>query len=135
MSLALAWFYDPKNRTYLKTYWPKLKKWSLRIDNWAHSDTLSGIYGRLLEDYPDEIYPTLEKWNIAKNLWLRRLFIVSLIYYKSQRNKVLPLQKILSLLEPQPGKRKKKEKKLRHPFVKNFDASAKGWRTNTRILL
>lgn len=101
MSLALSWFYGPQQRQILKTNWPRLKKWSSRIDNWAHSDTLSGIYARILEDLPQDVYSTLEIWNRSKNPWLRRLSIVSLIYYSSQREKILPLKKILSLVEPQ----------------------------------
>lgn len=101
MSLALSYFYDAKRRPELKSHWPKLKKWSERIDNWAHSDTLSGIYARILEDHPTLVYPTLKKWNSAKNPWLRRLSIVSLLYYSSQRERVLKLDQILPLVEAQ----------------------------------
>jgi 3-methyladenine DNA glycosylase AlkD len=101
MSLSLSWHYDAKQRPLLKTLWPRLKKWSARIDNWAHSDTLSGIYARILEDSPQDVYPTLEKWNKSKNPWLRRLSIVSLLYYSSQRTKTLPVKQILALIEPQ----------------------------------
>lgn len=101
MSMALAWFYEPRQKHILKQHWSLLKKWSARIDNWAHSDTLSGIYARILEQDPEMIYPTLVKWNSSKNPWLRRLSIVSLIYYSSQREKVLPLKKILDLIQPQ----------------------------------
>jgi 3-methyladenine DNA glycosylase AlkD len=101
MSLGLGWFYDPKHRQLLSQHWPQLKKWSTKIDNWAHSDTLSGIYARILEDHPEAVYPTLVKWNSSKNPWLRRLSIVSLLYYSSQREKVPPLKKILTLVQPQ----------------------------------
>ncbi len=101
MYLALAWFYDSKQRNTLKDHWPRLKKWSSRIDNWAHSDTLSGIYARILEDEPKEVYSTFTKWKASKNPWLRRLSIVSLLYYSSQRKKILPLNKILAVVKPQ----------------------------------
>jgi 3-methyladenine DNA glycosylase AlkD len=101
MSVALAWFDDRKQMEILVDYWPMLKKWSAQIDNWAHSDTLSGIYSRVLEQSPELAYSTLQKWNQSKNPWLRRLSIVSLFYYSSQRKKVLPLRKVLSLVEPQ----------------------------------
>lgn len=101
MSLSLSWFYDPKQRHVLIKHWPRLKKWSTKVDNWAHSDTLSGIYARILEDHPEKVYPTLVKWNSSINPWLRRLSMVSLLYYSSQRQKVLPLKKILALIEPQ----------------------------------
>lgn len=101
MALSLAWFYDPKQRANLKSYWPRLKKWPKRIDNWAHSDTLSGIFARIYEDSPTETYETFKSWNTAKNPWLRRLSIVSLLYYSSQRRRVPPLNKITALLKPQ----------------------------------
>jgi 3-methyladenine DNA glycosylase AlkD len=101
MSLALTWFEDPKQRKNLKAFWPLLKKWSARIDNWAHSDTLSGIYARIHEDSPSKIYETFQKWNSSKNPWLRRLSIVSLFYYSSQRKKFPPLHKVTTLLKPQ----------------------------------
>lgn len=101
MALALDWFNEPKRRTELKSYWPLLKKWSARIDNWAHSDALSGIYARLYEDHPELIHPTFVKWNRSQNPWLRRLSIVSLFYYSSQREKYPPLKTVFALLEPQ----------------------------------
>lgn len=99
MALALIWFEDRKNQDLLKSYWPMLKKWSSRVDNWAHSDVLSGIYARILEEDSRLVYPTLKKWNSSPSPWLRRLSIVSLIYYRSQRKKVLPLSKILPLVK------------------------------------
>ena len=101
MALALSWFDHPKQRAILRDHWPMLKKWSERIDNWAHSDVLSGIYARILEEDPALVYPTLQKWNRHKNPWLRRLSIVSLLYYSSQRKNPPPLAKIVALVEPQ----------------------------------
>lgn len=100
MALALMWFENPKRRPTLLTHWPLLKKWSARIDNWAHSDTLSGIYARMHEDSPQTVYPTFERWNRAREPWLRRLSIVSLLYYSSQREKYPPHSKITALLKP-----------------------------------
>ncbi len=101
MSLGLAWFYDPKQRGILLDQWPRLQKWSSKIDNWAHADCLSGIYARILEDSPKSVYPIFVTWNKSKNPWLRRLSIVSLLYYSSQRETVLPLNKILPLVKHQ----------------------------------
>lgn len=101
MSLALTWFCGPKQRTNLVRYWSLLKRWSLKVDNWAHSDTLSGLYARILEENPRTVYPTLVRWNTSTNPWLRRISIVSLIYYSSQRERVLPLNQILNLVRPQ----------------------------------
>ncbi len=102
MSLALGWFELKKKEGDLERHWPRLKRWSERIDNWAHSDGLSGVYASILEDSPELVYPTLVKWNRSKNPWLRRLSIVSLLFYSSQRKKrVLPFAKIIKLVEPQ----------------------------------
>jgi 3-methyladenine DNA glycosylase AlkD len=101
MALALAWFYDPKQRSILKRNWPRLKEWSARIDNWAHSDSLSGIYSRIHEDSPRETYETFKEWNVSTNPWLRRLSIVSLFYYSSQREKYPSFPKVAALVKPQ----------------------------------
>lgn len=97
--LALTWFYEPRQKPILRAHWPMLKRWSARIDNWAHADGLSGIYARILEEDPKLVYPVLVKWNASPNSWLRRLSIVSLLYYRSQREKCLPCGKILPLVE------------------------------------
>lgn len=99
MLLALDYFNDKKEASLLPAHWKMLKPWSERIDNWAHADTLSGIYARILEIDPKLVYPTLQTWNKSQNPWLRRLSIVSLIYYRSQRKKILPLSKILSMVK------------------------------------
>lgn len=105
MSLALGWFErlakNKKRKQELKKYWALLKGWSERIDNWAHSDSLSGLYARILEQDPKLVYPTLQKWNASANPWLRRLSIVSLLYYSAQRETVLPFAKIIPLVEAQ----------------------------------
>jgi 3-methyladenine DNA glycosylase AlkD len=103
MALALNHFEQfraDKKRGALLEAWPRLKQWSSRIDNWAHSDSLSGIYACILEANPKLVYPTLEKWNASRNPWLRRLSIVSLLFYSSQRKKALPFAKIIRLVEP-----------------------------------
>lgn len=79
--------------------WPVLKRWSARIENWAHSDSLSSVYARLLELDQNLVYPLLKKWNRSKNPWLRRQSIVSLLYYRAGRSRVLPLTKMLPLVE------------------------------------
>lgn len=101
MSLALTWFDDPKQRKNSATHWPVLKKWSERIDNWAHSDTLSGIYARIYEGAPKEIFKTFKQWSRAKNPWLRRLSIVSLFYYAQQRERYPSFERVISLVKPQ----------------------------------
>lgn len=78
--------------------WKTLKKWTNKIDNWAHSDVISGIFADLLERYPEEIYPQLQKWNGSKKSWQRRISLTSLMLYYRLRKKVLPANKILPLV-------------------------------------
>jgi 3-methyladenine DNA glycosylase AlkD len=101
MALALSWFYEPEQRDHLTKHWPILKKWAPRIDNWAHSDELCGIYARILDDNRDLVYPTLVRWNRSREPWLRRISIVSLLYYSKLRSNVLPFRKLIGLIEAQ----------------------------------
>lgn len=100
MALALMWFEHPKRREQLVTNWPILKRWSARIDNWAHADALAGLYSRVHENAP-EVYATFKFWNRSKNPWLRRLSIVSLFYYSSQRTKYPSFARVKALVDPQ----------------------------------
>jgi 3-methyladenine DNA glycosylase AlkD len=101
MALAIAWVSDKKQLQDVDKYWSRVSKWSERIDNWAHSDSLSKIYAMALENDPKKVYPQILKWSKSKNPWLRRQSIVSLMYYSSSRKKILPLTKILPLIEKQ----------------------------------
>ena len=103
MSLALSWFDHPRQRALTSGQWGNLKSWARQIDNWAHADTLSGIYARFLEDHPERTYRTLKIWNSSQNPWLRRLSIVSLLHYSSARQKLPSFPKIIALIEPQIG--------------------------------
>lgn len=78
--------------------WSVMKNWSKQIDNWCHSDGLSAIYSRILESYPEEVYPQMAQWNQSKNEWLRRISLVSLIHYTGKNAVYLPLKKVLPLI-------------------------------------
>jgi 3-methyladenine DNA glycosylase AlkD len=75
-----------------------VRPWSERIDNWCHSDGLSAIYSRILENYPAEVYPQLVSWNHAESEWLRRISLVSLIHYSGKNAVFLPTKKVLPLV-------------------------------------
>lgn len=79
--------------------WKPLLKMVDRLDNWAHSDGLSGLISAAVEERPRERYPLLAKWNRDKNPWRRRQSIVSLHYYSRFREKPLPSAKTLPLIE------------------------------------
>jgi len=99
-SVALDWIMDRTQLPLVKERWPVLQKWALQVDNWAHADGLCSLYARLLEDEPKLVYPVLQKWNKHPSPWMRRMSIVSLLYYAAQRERVLPVSKILSLVKP-----------------------------------
>lgn len=92
-------FYAPLVRKRVSPIlWPLLCGWSARVDNWCHSDGLSAIYSRILENNPKEIYPQIAAWNQAENEWLRRLSLVSLIHYSGKNAVFLPPRKVLPLI-------------------------------------
>ncbi len=78
--------------------WPVVRHWSGRVDNWCHSDLLSSLYSRVLERYPDEVYPQLQAWNAAESEWLRRISIVSLVHYSGRNAVFLPPDMVLPLV-------------------------------------
>ena len=96
MSICLFYF---GNKDLSRTDWRTLKTWSMRIDNWAHSDTLSEIYSRLLESHRKDILPELKVWNTNAHPWKRRLSLTSLYYYANSRKKTLPVSVVLPLVK------------------------------------
>lgn len=76
-----------------------LIKWVERVDNWAHSDELSGIYSKLLEHDPKSMLPVFEKWNRSKNPWLKRQSMVGLLFYSRFRNRTPEVKLILRFVE------------------------------------
>ncbi len=64
--------------------WPVVREWSARVDNWCHADGLSGLYSRLLEHNPAEVYPQIEAWNRAESEWLRRISLTTLIHSRAR---------------------------------------------------
>ena len=78
--------------------WPTVRHWSERVDNWCHSDALSGIYSRVLEAHFEAVYPQLQAWNAAPSEWLRRLSLTSLIHYSGKNAVFLPPEQMLPLV-------------------------------------
>ena len=84
-------YYAPLVRKHVSPdLWPVIRHWSARVDNWCHSDGLSGLYSRVLEAYPDDVYPQLLDWNSAEGEWLRRISLVSLVHYSGKNAVFLP---------------------------------------------
>jgi 3-methyladenine DNA glycosylase AlkD len=78
--------------------WAVIRHWSARVDNWCHSDLLSGLYSRVLERFPDEVYPQIQVWNAAESEWLRRISIISPVHYSGKNAVFLPPEKVLPLV-------------------------------------
>jgi len=92
-------FYAPIVRKRVSpSLWSVVRKWSNRIDNWCHSDGLSALYSRILENYPAEVYPQLISWNHTEGEWLRRISLVSLIHYSGKNAVFLRPEKVLPLV-------------------------------------
>jgi 3-methyladenine DNA glycosylase AlkD len=78
--------------------WAVTKGWVKKIDNWGHSDMLSGIYAWLLEQDEEMVYPQLVKWNSSRNPWERRQSLVSIFEYSSKRSGLVAVNKVLILV-------------------------------------
>jgi len=92
-------YYVPRVRKRVSLdLWPVVMQWSERAENWAHADALAGLYSRLLEAYPGDVYPQMEAWNASQSEWLRRLSLVSLIHYSGKNAVFLPLDRVLPLV-------------------------------------
>ncbi len=99
-SQALMGMEEIGRRENLSVLWPTIKNWAKDLDNWAHSDSLSSIYSKILETNPPLVWKTLKKWNQSSNAWLRRQSIVSLFYYTRQRKKHPAFAEAIRMVEP-----------------------------------
>lgn len=99
MSQAPMYYGQKSQQDFLSTAWPVISRWSKRIENWAHSDSLSSLYVRILEQQQHKVFPTLLRWNKSPHPWLRRQSVVSILYYSSARHAVLPFEKIIPLVK------------------------------------
>lgn len=78
--------------------WERVRHWPSRIDNWCTSDALSLLLARLLQARPDAVYPQLQRWNAAQELWPRRLSITSLVHGWGTHAMFLPPESMRPLL-------------------------------------
>jgi len=95
---ALEYYAPIVRRHVAPDLWPVVRHWSGRVDNWCHSDLLSGLYSRILERYPEDVYPQIQAWNPADDELLRRISIVSLVHYSGKNAVFLPPDKVLPLV-------------------------------------
>lgn len=99
MSLAQGHFTRKKNFANALEYWPLFEKMIGRVENWAHSDTLSKLVAQCLEANEKRVFPTLQKWNSSKNPWEQRQSVVGLLYYASARKQCLPFSRLIPFVE------------------------------------
>lgn len=92
-------YFEYRKKQLSPADWRILKSWAKRVDNWATSDALCNLISQVHEQHPKLVYPQLVTWNSSKNPWLRRISIVSLIYYASLKRKAPPLSKVFPLVE------------------------------------
>lgn len=97
MSQAI-YFYEKKS--LIQQEFLTIINWIDRCDNWAHSDGLSSIYARALEENPKLVWPILKTWNSSQNPWKRRQSAVSMLYYSRLRKSWLPFKQMIEMIEP-----------------------------------
>ncbi len=79
--------------------WDVVRHWIARVENWAHADTLAGLYSELLERDRERVYPQLQAWNAAgRSEWERRVSLVSLIHYSGKNAVFMPLEFVLPMV-------------------------------------
>jgi len=68
------------HRQFAKNDFARFESWLKKhVDNWGSHDHLAQTFGYLLYDYP-ELLPRVKKFATSKNMWLRRMSAVALIY-------------------------------------------------------
>lgn len=95
---AIEYYAPLVRRRVSPSYWPVMRAWHERVDNWCHSDGLSSLYSWILASDPDAVYPQLKRWNRAQDQWLRRISLVSLIHYSGKNAVFVPLDRALPLV-------------------------------------
>lgn len=95
MSQCLYFASGVLDRTDASFAWKITQPWVEKIDNWAHSDLLSGLYARLSDRLPAEVSPIVQKWSLDVNPWKRRQSLIVMILYLKKRKFTLSAQKML----------------------------------------
>lgn len=81
-------------------WWPLLRTWINRVENWAHADDLSGIYARFFAADQEGLLPQIRSWIASDELWTRRVGLVSTIRYTGKNAIFLPAELAFRLVEP-----------------------------------
>lgn len=100
MHCALDYCRSQIRKTVNPNWWPILRTWINRVENWAHSDDLSGIYALFLATDQEAVLPQIKEWIASQDLWTRRVGLVSTIRYTGKNAVFLPPKLAFSLVEP-----------------------------------
>lgn len=96
---AACEYYAPRLRRGVDPrVWPAVRSWTGRVDNWCHADALGGLYARILDALPAEVWPVLTAWNLAESQWLRRISLTSLIHYSGKNAVFLSPAQVLPMV-------------------------------------
>ncbi len=99
LTLAQSHFTQKKLFSRALEHWPLFKKMVERIENWAHSDTLSKLVAACVEADAKLVLPTLRTWNASNDPWKQRQSVVGLLYYAQARKACLPFETLLPFVE------------------------------------
>ena len=79
--------------------WPVIQTWVKRIDNWAHSDSLSSFYSKMFLALPHEVYSQLLSWSDSDNFWERRQSVVVIACIMRNKKALLSFEESLDSIE------------------------------------
>ena len=99
MSCALDYLKEQRKRNGVdRLLWTMVRRWVIRVENWAHADDLCTLYSRIVEARFDQAISDLVLWNKGSELWPKRISIVSLIHNTGKNAVFLPVDKVLPML-------------------------------------
>jgi len=71
-----------------------------RVDNWAHSDFISGLFGKLAVHLEEDIMDQMRRWNNSKKPWERRQSVVIISYYLRINKQSYGFNELVALVTP-----------------------------------
>ncbi len=97
--LMASWWVSGRPFEEVVAHRKAVLKWLGRVDNWAHSDEMSGHTARFFEHDPTFMKDVIETWSVSKNPWLKRQSLVGILFYARFRKSAPPAKFILGLIE------------------------------------
>ncbi|MFC1622767.1 DNA alkylation repair protein [Patescibacteria group bacterium] len=89
-TIAFQWA-DKLEKDLVKSDFEIFESWARKyVNNWSKCDDFcTHIFGKLILKHPD-LLPKTKKWTRSKNLWMRRISAVILIYPIRKEERFLP---------------------------------------------